>query len=162
MKDQFTAVMPISAYPFHLGHVALFTRAEALFGQGKVLILVCNNSSKSYSAYDRMEFFRSNAAVYPAALCEGLVADYCEKHGIRFIVRGIRNARDFDYENEISKFNEMFGLQTLLIPSPSGMEQYSSTTIRELLKYGKIEQATPMCYPGFEKYLTKLAKELMK
>ena len=56
----------------------------------------------------------------------------------------------------------MFGLQTLLIPSPSGMEQYSSTTIRELLKYGKIEQATPMCYPGFEKYLTKLAKELMK
>ena len=162
MNKQFTAVMPISAYPFHLGHVALFTRAEAVFGQGKVLILVCNNSSKRYSAYDRMEFFRNYHETFPAECCDGLVADYCQENGIKFIVRGIRNARDFDYENEISNFNEMFGIQTIFLPAPSGMERYNSSKIRELLKYGKLREANAMCPFGLEEELEKLAKELRK
>lgn len=162
MERKFKAVMPISAYPFHLGHMSLFVQAESVFGKGKVLILVCNNSNKDYSAYDRMAFFRFYKEQFPAAFCKGLVADYCKQNNIQFIVRGCRTYLDWNYEKEISDFNGMFDLQTIFFPTTRAVAHISSSKIRELLKYGKMEEALEMCPSGLGAELLSLAEHLKK
>lgn len=162
MERKFKAVMPISAYPFHLGHVSLFVQAESVFGKGKVLILVCNNSNKDYSAYDRMAFFRFEPDTFPAELCEGLVADFCNEYKIKFIVRGCRTYLDWNYEKEISDFNDMFNLQTVFFPTIRRVAHISSSKIRELLKYDKMNEAIEMCPRGVGPYLYSLKAALRK
>lgn len=156
----YKAVVPISAYPFHLGHVDLYFRAEQIFGFEKVLLLLCNNSAKTYPAYDRMEYFKERQKDFKAAYYDGLVCDFCNMHGINFIVRGCKGVLDYEYEKQLSDFNSRAGLQTIIMPADKHVEHISSTIIREYLKYGKLQEAVDICPDGMRPYLIKLMKYL--
>ena len=158
---KYKAAMPISAYPFHMGHVDLFFRAQDIFGEGKVLILVCNNSNKSYEAYDRMAYFKRSEQ-FPARYCKGLVADFCKSHKIDYIVRGCRNSLDFAYEEQLSLFNAKLGVSTVILPTRDTLRDVSSTAIRELLKYGKLDMAFDKVPYGMRPYLKQLQAYLQK
>ena len=127
--------------PPTLGHLDLIRRAAAIFDE--VVVCVCYNSVKQgmYSHEMRMEMLRraltdcSNVSV---DLCEGLVSDYAVEHHIDVIVKGVRNATDYDYEAMIAQVNLLNApIETLFLPTNPAYQFISSTVAREMIRYGR-------------------------
>lgn len=69
---------------------------------------------------------------------EGLTVNFCKKVNARYLLRGLRNASDFDYEKTISQLNSIIGdgLETLFLISKPQFSHISSTIVREIIKGG--------------------------
>lgn len=67
---------------------------------------------------------------------ENLTADFCMHRQAQFILRGLRNASDFDYEKTISQLNQIIGkgLETVFLISQPAYSHISSTIVREIIK----------------------------
>lgn len=74
-----------------------------------------------------------------------LTIDFAQKVGARFIVRGIRTVKDFEYEETIADINrKLAGIETILLFTEPELTCVSSTIVRELLTYNKdISQFIP-------------------
>ena len=134
-----TCVFPGSFDPITLGHVDLVRRAVPLFD--RVVVAVGINSQKKYlfSLEQRMSWLREVFADEPKVEVdsfEGLTAHFCGRIGARYLLRGLRNASDFDYEKTISQLNEIVGdgLETLFLISRPEFSHISSTIVREIIK----------------------------
>ncbi len=148
-----TAVFPGSFDPFTKGHEELVKRAIPLFD--KIIIAIGSNSQKKYlfSLEQRMEWinevFKKDDSVIVEAY-EGLTAHYCQKVGAEYLLRGLRNASDFDYEKTISQLNSIVGggLETIFLISEPQYSHFSSTIVREIIKGGG--DATPFLPEGMK------------
>ncbi|MBB4079346.1 pantetheine-phosphate adenylyltransferase [Lewinella aquimaris] len=136
-----TAVFPGSFDPITRGHVELVRRAVPLFD--KIVVAVGVNSQKShlFDLDQRMEWLRKVFADEPKVSVdsfEGLTAHFCRRIGARYLLRGLRNASDFDYEKTISQLNEIVGegLETIFLISQPAYSHISSTIVREIIKGG--------------------------
>jgi pantetheine-phosphate adenylyltransferase len=69
---------------------------------------------------------------------EKLTAEYCKKVSAHWILRGLRNASDFDYEKTISQLNFIIGegVETFFLISQPQFSHISSTIVREIIKGG--------------------------
>ena len=127
--------------PPTLGHIDIIHRTAAIFDE--VVVCVCSNSEKQgqYSRETRLEMLRRSLAGYSNVtgdLCEGLVADYAISHNIDVIVKGVRNAMDYDYESMIAQVNFLNApVETLLLPANPMYQFVSSTVAREMIRYGR-------------------------
>ncbi len=135
------AVFPGSFDPITLGHADLVRRALPLFD--KIIIAIGINSQKAslFSLEQRLAWLREVFADDPRVevdTFEGLTAHYCRRIGARYLLRGLRNASDFDYEKTISQLNGIVGngLETLFLISPPAYSHISSTIVREIIKGG--------------------------
>lgn len=135
------AVFPGSFDPITQGHVELVKRAVPLFDQ--IIVAVGINSSKKYlfSLEKRMEWLEDVFSKYPKVKVDtyvGLTAHFCQKVGAQYMLRGLRNASDFDYEKTISQLNKIVGdgLETVFLISEPEYSHYSSTIVREIIKGG--------------------------
>ncbi len=136
-----TAVFPGSFDPFTKGHEELVKRAIPLFD--KIVIAIGINSQKKYlfSLEQRVEWinqvFKDHNSV-EVDTYEGLTAHYCQKIQAEYLLRGLRNASDFDYEKTISQLNAMVGdgLETIFLISEPQYSHFSSTIVREIIKGG--------------------------
>jgi pantetheine-phosphate adenylyltransferase len=133
------AVFPGSFDPITLGHVDIVLRARPLFD--KVIVAVGVNSSKStlYSLDQRLEWLRDTFNEYEdieIGHFEGLTVNFCKKHNANYLIRGLRNSADFDYEKTISQVNHAIGgdIETLFLISQPGYSHISSTVVREIIK----------------------------
>ncbi len=140
------AVFPGSFDPITVGHVDLVKRALPLFD--KIVVAVGVNSLKKYlfPLDQRLEWLRQVFAEYPAVevdFFENLTADYCKRIGARYLLRGLRNASDFDYEKTISQLNHIIGdgIETVFLISQPEFSHISSTIVREIIVGGA--DATP-------------------
>lgn len=132
-------VFPGSFDPITTGHVDLVKRALDIFDE--VIVAVGINSQKKY-LYDletRMDWLADVFADEPrvsADSFEGLTAHYCKKVNANFLLRGLRNASDFDYEKTISQLNHIVGegLETVFLISAPEYSHISSTIVREIIK----------------------------
>ena len=136
-----TAVFPGSFDPITTGHVDLVTRAAPLFD--KIVVAVGVNSQKKYlfDLEQRLEWLREVFADQPkveVASFEGLTAHYCNQIDAHYLLRGLRNASDFDYEKTISQLNGIVGegLETIFLISRPQYSHISSTIVREIIKGG--------------------------
>ena len=69
---------------------------------------------------------------------EGLTTDFAQSIGAQFIIRGVRNTIDFEYERNIADVNRMLtGIETLLLISEPQYAAISSSMVRELARFGK-------------------------
>ncbi len=135
------AIFPGSFDPITVGHVELIQRALPLFD--KIIVAIGVNSQKKslFSLEDRMmwleEVFRSEPKVQVGQF-EGLTAHYAQQIGARYLLRGLRNASDFDYEKTISQLNNIVGegLETIFLISQPAYSHISSTIVREIIKGG--------------------------
>jgi pantetheine-phosphate adenylyltransferase len=135
------AVFPGSFDPITVGHVDLVRRALPLFDQ--IIVAVGVNSSKKYlfPLAQRMDWLRDVFAQYPQVRVdsfENLTAHYCQRIGARYLLRGLRNAADFDYEKTISQLNHIVGegIETVFLISQPEYSHISSTIVRELIVGG--------------------------
>ena len=103
------AVFPGSFDPITLGHVDIINRALPLFDT--IIIAIGSNASKNHmwSLQDRKTaietLFKNNDAI-KVATYEGLTASFCKKQGAQYILRGLRNSTDFEYEQTIAQAND--------------------------------------------------------
>lgn len=136
-----TAVFPGSFDPFTVGHDAIVRRALPLFD--KIIIGVGVNVRKQYlySADKRVEDIARLYAAEPKVEVKaysGLLVDFARQEGARFIVKGVRSVKDFEYEREQADINlKIGGLDTLLLFSEPQYQSMSSSMVRELLHFGR-------------------------
>jgi pantetheine-phosphate adenylyltransferase len=135
------AVFPGSFDPITIGHVDLIKRAIPLFD--KIYIAIGVNSQKValFDLETRMkwlkEVFKDEPKIHVDTF-EKLTVNYCEKINAKYIIRGLRNASDFDYEKTISQLNHMIGngVETVFLISQPNFGHISSTIVREIIKGG--------------------------
>jgi pantetheine-phosphate adenylyltransferase len=133
------AVFPGSFDPITVGHVNLVKRALPLFD--KIVVAIGVNSQKKYlfDLDQRKEWLEAVFAEYDqveVAHFQGLTANYCNEIGARYLLRGLRNASDFDYEKTISQLNNIVGdgIETIFLISQPEYSHISSTIVREIIK----------------------------
>lgn len=135
------AVFPGSFDPFTRGHEDVVRRAVKLFD--KVIVGIGYNPKKErYFPLEVMEdrirdLFMDEPTVEVISY-DNLTAEFAHKQGARFLLRGLRNTTDFEYENSIAQANRSVypDLETVfLITSPS-LAYISSSIVRELHRFG--------------------------
>lgn len=132
-------VFPGSFDPITRGHVDLVRRALPLFD--KIYVAIGINSQKKYlfSLEQRLEWCRdvfADDAKVEIGQFTGLTVNYCKEVGANYLLRGLRNASDFDYEKTISQLNTIIGddLETVFLISKPEFSHISSTIVREIIK----------------------------
>lgn len=136
-----TAVFAGSFDPFTFAHKDLVDRGLTLFD--KIIIAVGVNSSKKsmmpfadrvkaiselYAHQDRVEVHRFS----------GLTVDFCKSVGAQYLLRGLRNTNDFEFENAIAQNNLLLApeIETYFLMARSGLGHISSTIVRDILANG--------------------------
>ncbi|MBF5027247.1 pantetheine-phosphate adenylyltransferase [Planobacterium oryzisoli] len=145
------AVFPGSFDPITLGHYDIVERAVPLFD--KIIIAIGQNSQKKYmfSLEQRKEFIKKTFADFPTVEVdhfEGLTIDYCKSRGVKFILRGLRNPADFEFEKAIAHTNRELTksdrVETIFLLTSSGKSFISSSIVREIITFkGNYELLVP-------------------
>ena len=134
-----TVLLPGTYDPLTRGHFAMIENAANLFDEVRAVIFVNPDKTCLFPLSDRLEFLRLATADLPnvtVGSSEGLVADYVRENGVGFIVKGVRNERDFIYERWMADWNAAHGAKTLFLPSPEDVREVSSTELRKRLERG--------------------------
>ena len=142
------AVFPGSFDPITLGHCDIINRGTQLFDE--LIIAIGENLSKNYlfSLEQRKAFientFLDNKKI-KVFIYSGLTIDFCKKIKANFILRGLRNSSDFEYENSIAQTNKEIGeIETVFLLSSPENSFISSSIVREIIKHnGKFENLVP-------------------
>jgi pantetheine-phosphate adenylyltransferase len=133
------AIFPGSFDPITLGHVDIINRGATLFDE--VIIAIGENSSKDYmfSIDERVAFIESAFKDNPKISVmnySGLTIDFCKEIGVDFIVRGLRNPADFEFEKAIAHTNRHLStLETIFLLTSSQTSFISSSIVREIIRY---------------------------
>lgn len=136
-----TGIFVGSFDPFTIGHKSVVDRVLPLFD--RVVIGVGVNERKQYmlTVEERVAAIRQLYAGDERVLVESysdLTVDFAQRHGAQFVVKGVRNVRDFEYERDQADINRrLTGLETLLIYAEPGLDSVSSSVVRELNHFGK-------------------------
>ncbi len=136
-----TVICPGSFDPIHNGHVDVIARAAKLYGN--VIVAIAHNSAKKYSFTldERLamaqETFEYLDGVQVELMPNVLLADYAKSRGAVAIVKGVRNAADFQYEVQMASMNRhLTGIETVFLPSDPKFSHLSSTIVRDVTRYG--------------------------
>ena len=135
------AVFPGSFDPITLGHYDIIERAVPLFD--KLIIAIGQNSDKKYMfpLEKRIEFIKKSVAHFKNVevdFYEGLTIDYCLKNDSKFILRGLRNPADFEFEKAITHTNRTLArkkIETVFLLTSSGKSFISSSIVREIIRH---------------------------
>ena len=136
-----TAVCSGSFDPITLGHLDVIRRTAACFD--KVCVCVSPNAEKKNQMFtpdQKLQLVQKAVEDLPnveAELGPGLLADYAVSHGATVIVRGARNASDFDVEYQLALINKSIHpeLDTWILPASAEYQHYSSSMAREMIRY---------------------------
>lgn len=137
-----TAIFPGSFDPFTRGHAALVDEALRLFD--RVVIGIGNNTTKqgllSVDNRKRLidDLYAADARV-EACIYTGLTGEFAERVGACAIIRGVRNTTDFEYERTMEATNHRIypDLTTVMLFTPAPVADISSSTVREVLSFGR-------------------------
>jgi pantetheine-phosphate adenylyltransferase len=133
------AIFPGSFDPITLGHVDIINRGVTLFDE--IIIAIGENSSKDYmfSIDERVAFIESAFKDNPKVRVmnySGLTIDFCKEIEVDFIMRGLRNPADFEFEKAIAHTNRHLStLETVFLLTSSQTSFISSSIVREIIRY---------------------------
>ena len=134
------AVFPGSFDPITLGHYDLIKRSIPLFD--KIIVAIGVNAEKKYmfSLEDRKRFIEESFADEPSISVityEGLTIDLCKKMKAKFILRGLRNPADFEFEKAIAHTNRKLSkIETVFLLTAANTSYISSSIVRDVLRNG--------------------------
>ncbi|EAR00676.1 pantetheine-phosphate adenylyltransferase [Maribacter sp. HTCC2170] len=134
------AIFPGSFDPLTLGHHDIISRGITLFDE--LIIAVGINADKKYmfTLDQRLGFINGafkNEPKIKVMTYEGLTVDFCEKIGAEFILRGLRNPADFEFEKAIAHTNRKLSeIETVFLLTSSGKSYISSSIVRDVIRNG--------------------------
>jgi len=134
------AIFPGSFDPLTLGHHDIIMRGITLFDE--LIIAVGINADKKYmfTLEERLDFITrafNNEPKIRVLTYEGLTVDFCEKVGADFILRGLRNPADFEFEKAIAHTNRKLSeIETVFLLTSSGKSFISSSIVRDVIRNG--------------------------
>lgn len=151
------AVFPGTFDPITIGHVDIVERALHIFDE--LIVAVGKNSGKQpfFSAEQRIKWLKELFSNHPKVKVmeyEGLTVDFCKSVGAQFILRGIRNGTDLEYERAIADVNRLTApdIETVFITARPEFSTISSTLVRDMIRYGR----------NIDAYLPALVAEQLK
>lgn len=140
------ALIPGSYDPITLGHLDIIKRTASLFDE--VVVLVSKNSSKNYMLCSEKRALLVEDAVKKlhnvrVAIYDGLLVDFAKSNDIDVTVKGIRNDKDYQYEESMAGTNMLLSrklyardFETMYLPCSKEYADVSSTVVRMLLSNG--------------------------
>jgi pantetheine-phosphate adenylyltransferase len=136
------ALFPGSFDPFTKGHEDIVLRGLQLFDE--IIIALGYNAQKSNRYFDinlMVDRIKNAFEKYPnirVVMFSELTAEFARKNGARFLLRGLRNTTDFEYENSISQVNRQLNvdLESVFLITTPKFAWISSSIVREVHKYG--------------------------
>lgn len=135
------AIFPGTFDPFTIGHYSVVRRALLFMDEVIIGIGINENKNTYFPIEERLEMIASFYADEPRIKVQTydcLTVDFAHQVGARFIVRGIRTVKDFEYEETIADINrKLSGIETILLFTEPELSCISSTIVRELLGYEK-------------------------
>jgi len=142
------AVFPGSFDPLTLGHVDIIQRALPLFEKLIIAIGVNSDKQSMFSLEDRINAIQqtfSTETKIEVKFYSGLTVDFCKEVKADFLVRGLRNPADFEFEKAIAHTNRTLSeIETVFLLTSSGKSFISSSIVRELLKHkGNVTKFVP-------------------
>lgn len=134
------AIFPGSFDPITLGHVDIVNRALPLFDE--IIIAIGVNADKKYmfSLEERVNFIKENykdEAKIKVTTYSGLTTDYCKEMDVHFILRGLRNPADFEFEKAIAQTNrKLSNIETVFLLTSADTSFISSSIVRDVYRHG--------------------------
>lgn len=134
------AIFPGSFDPITLGHEDIIKRAIPLFDE--IVIAIGVNAEKKYMfpLEERKRFIEETFKDEPKVTVityEGLTIDLCKKIGANFILRGLRNPADFEFEKAIAHTNRHLSkIETVFLLTAASTSYISSSIVRDVLRHG--------------------------
>lgn len=134
------AVFPGTFDPITLGHVDIINRALPLFDEIIIAIGVNADKKTLFSLEERIAFIERNYKdenKIKVKSYKGLTADFCKTSGANFIIRGLRNTTDYNYEQPIAQTNyKLAGIETIFYICSPEVAHISSTIVRDVFRNG--------------------------
>lgn len=134
------AVFPGSFDPFTKGHECVIEKAVKLFDH--VIVAIGQNTTKNY-LFDiekrkaHIESIFVNHDNVSIEKFSGLTVEFCKKIGANYIVRGLRDSKDFGYERSIAQMNfEISGIESVFFMTVPEYTAINSSIVREIYKSG--------------------------
>lgn len=137
-----TAIFPGSFDPFTKGHHDIVMRGLNLFDE--IIVGIGYNSTKKNRYFEidlmveKIESVYANTPRVKVVVYNELTSTLAKKYDAQFLIRGLRNTTDFEYENTISQMNRYLNeeLETVFLITSPQFAAISSTVIREVHRYG--------------------------
>lgn len=142
------AIFPGTFDPFTIGHYSVVTRALTFMDEIVIGIGVNENKNTYFPTEKRVDmiqkFYKDDARIKVMSY-DCLTIDFALQVDAKFIIRGIRTVKDFEYEETIADINRKLAkIETILLFTEPELTCVSSTIVRELLTYEKdISQFIP-------------------
>lgn len=132
------AIFPGSFDPLTLGHYDIIKRGVKLFDE--VVVAIGVNASKKYmfSLEERIKFIEEafkNEPKVTVVSYEGLTVDFCKEIDVKFILRGLRNPADFEFEKAIAHTNrDLAPIETVFLLTAAKTSYIASSIVRDVIR----------------------------
>lgn len=134
------AIFPGSFDPITLGHYDIIKRSLPLFDEIVVAIGVNSDKKYMFTLEERIQFIKDSFANEPKVSVisyEGLTIDLCRKVKADFILRGLRNPADFEFEKAIAHTNRRLSkIETVFLLTAAKTSYISSSIVRDVIRNG--------------------------
>lgn len=134
------AIFPGSFDPITLGHYDIIKRSLPLFDEIVVAIGVNADKKYMFTLEERIQFIKDSFANEPKVSVisyEGLTIDLCRKVKADFILRGLRNPADFEFEKAIAHTNRRLSkIETVFLLTAAKTSYISSSIVRDVIRNG--------------------------
>ncbi len=132
------AIFPGSFDPITSGHYDIITRGVTLFDELIIAIGVNSNKKYMFSLEERKKFIEDSFADNPkikVVAYKGLTVDFCQENDVEFILRGLRNPADFEFEKAIAHTNrDLAPVETVFLLTAASTSYISSSIVREVIR----------------------------
>lgn len=132
------AIFPGSFDPLTLGHYDIIKRGVTLFDE--IIVAIGVNSDKNYmfSLDERKTFIEKAFEDEPrvkVVTYKGLTVDFCKKNNVPFILRGLRNPADFEFEKAIAHTNrDLAPIETIFLLTSASTSYIASSIVRDVIR----------------------------
>ena len=136
------AIYPGSFDPFTNGHLDIVKKGSRLFDEVHIIIGTNMNKKRSYDAETVKGAIEKTLADNNISNCKvfvwnGLIAEYTNKYKVGYMIRGLRNNMDYNYEENIAEVNKLINPELEYVYFRAENVAVSSSMVKELISYGK-------------------------
>tara|TARA_R110002126_G_scaffold124451_3_gene266477 strand:+ start:51004 stop:51459 length:456 start_codon:yes stop_codon:yes gene_type:complete len=132
------AIFPGSFDPITLGHYDIIERGVTVFDELIIAIGINSDKKHMFSLEERKQFIEECFKHEPrikVVTYKGLTVDFCQKNNVDFILRGLRNPADFEFEKAIAHTNrDLAPIETVFLLTAASTSYISSSIVRDVIR----------------------------